>query len=82
MPEISHGNTMPVCQFKTTYIKKQKTVTKIKFNIRTLAEVKIEAGRLYYNITTNVKYSSSNTTKETLETKGTSGKVSIPLGRQ
>ncbi|RYP85961.1 hypothetical protein DL770_004974 [Monosporascus sp. CRB-9-2] len=85
VPKVAHGETMPASQFKTTYTREQETITETKFNASTSAEVKIEAGGSYYGITASVKssnelsfkYSSSTTTKETLETKGIGGNVPI-----
>ncbi|RYP42283.1 hypothetical protein DL768_010371 [Monosporascus sp. mg162] len=62
------------------YTKEQETIPGIKFNATTSAEVIIEAGESYYGITASVessnevsfKYSSSTTTKDSLEIKGTS----------
>ena len=79
--KVSHGETMPASTFKTTYVKTEETLTETKFNAGTSAEVKFEAGGTYFGVSANVKsssnlsftYSKSSTTKENLETKGTSG---------
>ncbi|EOD52693.1 hypothetical protein UCRNP2_512 [Neofusicoccum parvum UCRNP2] len=85
VPQVSHGDTMPASAFKTTYVREEETITETKFNAGTSAEVSIEAGGTFYGVTANVKstsdisfrYSSSTTTKESLETTGTSGNAPI-----
>ncbi|RYP04485.1 hypothetical protein DL764_004424 [Monosporascus ibericus] len=68
---------MPASQFQKTYTEEQETIAEA--NASTSAEVTVEAGGSYYGITASVKssnelsfkYSSSTTTKESLENQGT-----------
>ncbi|KAK3943795.1 hypothetical protein QBC46DRAFT_446578 [Diplogelasinospora grovesii] len=85
VPQVSHGRTLPASTFKTTYVKTVETVEETKFNAGASAQVTISAGGTYYGVTVEAKasselsfnYSTSTTTKETLETKGVSGDTPI-----
>lgn len=85
VPVLGHGKTLPASSFKTTYTNEEETVTETKFNAGTSAELTVEAGGTYFGVTANVKsnsdisfrYSSTTTTKEKLETTGTSGSTPI-----
>lgn len=85
VPVIARGKTLPASNFTTTYSNEEETITETKFNAGTSAELKIEAGGTYFGVTADVKsnsdisfrYSSTTTTKEKLETTGTSGTTPI-----
>lgn len=85
VPRVSHGRTLPTSEFKTSHTKEWERNTETSFTAGTSAEISLQGGGTYFGVTASVsstsdisfRHSDSTTTKESLETKGTSGNVPI-----
>ncbi|KAJ2919593.1 hypothetical protein MD484_g804, partial [Candolleomyces efflorescens] len=85
VPQIYHGETIPVSKFTTSHTTETKTVSERTFNAGTSASLDIEAGGSYYGVTASVKSSSSiefkvstsSTVTHASTTTGTTGDVPV-----
>ncbi|KAI0097006.1 hypothetical protein GGR51DRAFT_486843 [Nemania sp. FL0031] len=78
VPQVSHGRTRPVFEFKGEYKKESHTISETKFNASTAAALDIEAGGAYMGITASTKstkditfeVSKSSTVDDAVEGRG------------